>query len=494
MKRRTSLHALIQAMSRAEKRYFTLDARKSGRNDSRYLQLFKAINNQESYDEEVLKTKFGKKLTDDKRRLYEAILRAMRDYRSQRSKTAKIKELLLDAKFLYERKLYDQVQVRLDEASQMADSLQDHLAILEINREQRRLLNTQIKNQDTDTLGDLINQSTSSLGLLNTEFEHLDAFDQLIREVQHARKANISIATSLDKRQKSLLFENEPPKSVRAQLRRFQSRAIFAQLNGDAKKMYENFRFAVDCWNNNPAIKQEEYGRYLNDAFNLLHATFTYQDAISLAPKLLDELSLENPYNPHDKSNLFQRTAAVRLFYAINYDNRRPAKEIMPPILEELKKTDLHPNSKMAILFNGAILYFIQGAANECENCLDEIINLKNNEVRKDITTSSRVLKLLCQIDQDMPVEVMESILRSELRYFNNTDQDRLTSFSSWLLKNIRKYLNLPSSDQSSFLESLQQKIQENWQGLPNELDELITKWISAKYSNRPLLDLMQTK
>ena len=140
MRSKDHLFYLIKSLSKTEKRYFTLDAQKSGRKESRYLELFKVINEQEIYEEETLKKQFGSKLGDDKARLYEAILRAMRDYQSKKSYKTRIKELLTDAKILFERKLYEQSENRLDEAKSLALELQDHLAILEINLRQRQLI------------------------------------------------------------------------------------------------------------------------------------------------------------------------------------------------------------------------------------------------------------------------------------------------------------------------------------------------------------------
>ena len=140
MRAKDHLYHLIKSLSKSEKRYFTIEAQKSGRKHSRYLELFRFIDKQDSYNEQAVKEKFGKQLRDDKGRLYEAILRAMRDYQSRKSYKTRIKELLTDAKILFERKLYEQCENRLQEAKTLALELQDHLAVLEINLRQRQLL------------------------------------------------------------------------------------------------------------------------------------------------------------------------------------------------------------------------------------------------------------------------------------------------------------------------------------------------------------------
>ena len=89
---KTDLYQLIKAMSKTEKRYFSIDAKKSGKDSARYLKLFQVINEMEEWDNEKLKRRFKQNLSADKKYLYEAILRSMRDYRSTKSKAAQVKE------------------------------------------------------------------------------------------------------------------------------------------------------------------------------------------------------------------------------------------------------------------------------------------------------------------------------------------------------------------------------------------------------------------
>ncbi|PHI21763.1 hypothetical protein CEQ90_00305 [Lewinellaceae bacterium SD302] len=497
MKKKSDLHALIQAMSRAEKRYFTLDARKGGRSQSRYLQLFQAINKQEIYDEKVLKATFGNKLNDDKSRLYEAILRSMRDYRSQRSRTARIKELLLDANFLYERQLYAQTEVRLLEAERIARELYDQPSLLEINRELRRLLNSKLDREEDHELSDLISDSRQSLGLLDEEFNYLNLFDRLIRTRKQVRQNKDSSAKTnnpVEDIERVDLLKSEPPVSVRARLRYYQSQAIYQQLLGNQLEVYNNFKAAVACWEEHPALKKEEFNRYLNDAFNLLFAIFNYPPVTKEARSLLDRLANESPKNIHDEAMLFQQVTTYRLFYAINYDVKTPADEILIPVEERLTKIELHPIYKMNIRFNAAILYFIQGAAERCEEWLDPIISQKDNTLLPDVNRSARLLRLLTLLDQGMEGDFIEAMLRSEQRQFNKLDKDRLTEFGLWLIKQLKHFNNEYGKGRKQVLSLAKEIMLRDWQNLPLELDQLIEKWLTARISGTSVLDLMQAE
>ena len=65
MRGKDHLFHLIHSLSKSEKRYFTLDARKSGKTNSRYLELFQLINKQKTFDDTPLKKKFKTRLGED---------------------------------------------------------------------------------------------------------------------------------------------------------------------------------------------------------------------------------------------------------------------------------------------------------------------------------------------------------------------------------------------------------------------------------------------
>ena len=134
------LFQLIKAMSKTEKRYFKLDAQKSGEKRSKQVQLFDAINKMDTYVEKKLaKKSFVKHLAVEKNSLYSKILRSMRSYRSDRSIYAQIKEMILDANNLLAIGLTDQSSKLLKKAKKNAYEVNYYLAILEINKKERHI-------------------------------------------------------------------------------------------------------------------------------------------------------------------------------------------------------------------------------------------------------------------------------------------------------------------------------------------------------------------
>ena len=353
MRGKADLYKLIQAMSRSEKRYFTLDAQKSGKKGKKYLDLFQAINAMDDYDEGKLKKKFPRNLSSDKAYLYEAILRSMRDYRSSKSRAAQIKEKLLDFKYLYELGLYDQCEERLKEAKELAEELGNELAMLEINREERRLVkDTSKKNKKAkEKLLELIEAKNKTLKAVYYEFKYLDIYDQLLMDaVRYFNFKDEEQKEQLKKSYYSKLFNHEsnPALSIHAALRYYQSKAIYAQLMGDFSGVFENYTRVLAWWDDNPKFKEEEFYRYILDASNLLHACYSNNKQNNFLT-LLQKLEKENPSNIHDQVVLFGKTASYRLVYYINSGDFKDLDTFVKRIEEGLEKYNLKVANKMTL-------------------------------------------------------------------------------------------------------------------------------------------------
>ena len=119
------LFQLIHALSKSEKRYFNKFA-SMNRTESNLLRLFEAICKQKSYDEAAIKKKFtGEKfvvqLFVTKKHLYDAILKSMRLYNSERSVRYRLQAMLQDIQYLYEKQLFEACNELIAKAQQIAE-------------------------------------------------------------------------------------------------------------------------------------------------------------------------------------------------------------------------------------------------------------------------------------------------------------------------------------------------------------------------------------
>lgn len=496
MKRRTDLYDLIRAMSKSEKRYFTIDAQKSGRKGSRYLELFQAINDMEEEDEKILRKQFGRNLSTDKNYLYEAILRSMRDYRSANSMAARIREMLLDAKYLYERGLYDQCGERLESAKELARQLDDNGVLLEIIRDERRLiLERRIKQTDL-SLEELAAESEVLLRRITEENLLLTTYESLGNMVmRNLGLSNEEEIKKLKHRFLSVLTEISPEKiSAAAQRRYYQCWAFYSQLVGNYDDVFQYYEKVIDWWDRHPMNKEEEFHRYIVDVSNYLHG-YGSKGQYQYFPKLIESLENSKPRYLHDKSLVFQKLSIYRLMYFINTGENKGIDILLRSIEKGLSTFYINERSQFVLLFNTATLLFIQEDFSGCQQWCEKIFSKKKVTARIDIQRASRLLYLISEYEID-ELDGTEKALRSINRYFHQqgTDSEGKNEFEELVMGTIQKLIFAPLLEEKAIFQQFITNIRQYTatHKVPLGLDELFLIWANGKLKKRQMFQLIK--
>lgn len=494
MKGKEDLYFLIRAMTPSEKRYFTLDAQKSGRKASRYLELFHLINGMEQYDEEVLKRRFPRSLPFDKGYLYDAILRAMRDYRSSKSRSAQIKERLLDARYLFERSLYSQCEVRLEEARQLAEELEDHLVLLELNKEFRRLVLGTKQPGFEERLQELAAEEQILLEAIREELQYLKVYESLAaqaikRFVLRGREEKARFRKELPE---DVLRSGTPPKTSLARLRYYQSLALYHQLIGEFEEVITGFSEVVDWWDRHPVYKEEEFYRYLMDFSNLLHA-YAANGQLQLLRQLLVQLESTQPDTETARRILFQRVSIYRLITYINLGIKEGVDELVDEIADGLDKFNIQAATRSALLSNVAFLMFIRGRFGDCLVWCGRLIGDRKNKYRQDIRTAIYLLQLVAAFELD-DLQLLEGVYRSTYRYMKKNNRLEKDFFEKRMLDYIRRLMTEPPDTWREIWENLQAYLkgvhQDDSIKVSHGMDELLLLWVASKLARKPIFEM----
>ncbi len=467
MRSKEDLFQLVQSMSKSEKRYFVLDAKKSGRSASRYLSLFDAMNSMEDYDEDKLKRQFPKNLSSDKAYLYEAILRSMRDYRSKNSKAAQVKERLMDARYLYERGLYEQSTGRIMEAKAMASELQDQFTLLEINKEEQISLFDRRAKVQLEHIEKLNQERKQTLKAINEELTYLDLYYRLLLEVfQEFNLKDLHSIEALKQRLPvELLEERNRPTSPQAVRRFYQCNATYYNLLGETVKVFHNFLNIVKWWEEYPALKEEEFHRYIIDISNLVNTGYENKEFHPIAQEWLDRLKREKSSGSHHNQRIiFFKLSISNLLHLLNQNDFENARKMLPEIIEGVNKF----GSRKSIVLTGniAIVYFL---VEDYENCIywaDHIIKNLKNSGREDIQRIVRLYKLISHFELD-EVEQVELEVRATQRYFKSHGLPKDRFENVLLNEHFRKIFNAPLNEVKPALVELKEFLE----GIKNQPD-----------------------
>ncbi len=492
MKRKSDLYHLINAMSKSEKRYFTVDVQKSNKKGSRYLELFHTITAMEPYDEKALKKKFGAKLPHDKRYLYDAILRSMRDYRSTNSYAAQIREMILDARYLFERELYDQCATRLNNAKLLAVELDEQTALLEIIKEERRLVLDVRKPGFDEKLEKLGIEAGQVIEKINEELTYQSLYETLITDVVKYQE----LKKEEDKEKLKMKFEGTlstpPPRSNRALRRYFQSIALYNQLLGNQEAVFDNYSEVVDWWENNPKYKEEEFYRYIVDTSNLLHA-YSSNGKFDLLPALLRKMEQYAPKKLHDKAVVFQKKAIYQLMYHLNTGDITGVSYLINQIDKGLTQFTLKTESRLVIMFNIAALLFIMEDMETCNYWCEKIFKKEKTSTRLDIQRAASILFMFTELDSDDP-ERTEKSLRAVRRALKKIGITSRNEFEIEVLYHVNALNNAPLSEWKDTLEhfkSYLNGIKKAGRKIPLGTNELLSYWVNAKQQRKSIKQLL---
>jgi hypothetical protein len=137
------LHVLIKSLSETDKKFFRHYAALQT-NETKYLQLFNAIEAMDVYDEQKIKTHFSgeafvKQLSVAKNYLNEVILRTFRLTAEKESPEIALQLLMLDIRFLMSKKCFIQLKKTMKRAKKLAEEQENFLVLLNIFSLQRHL-------------------------------------------------------------------------------------------------------------------------------------------------------------------------------------------------------------------------------------------------------------------------------------------------------------------------------------------------------------------
>jgi hypothetical protein len=447
----------------------------------------------ETYDEVALKKDF-KHLAVDKSYLYDSILRSMRDYHSKRSRAAQIKEKLMDAKYLYERELYDLCELALQEAKAMATDLGDHLSLLEINKQLRKVVKTTKKGIAEGKLTDLQEETrTISSGLLE-EFRTLDLDDNLFAKtlfsggLQEEEKKHFSgqLARLEQKRVKG--FD-----SMLAEHRFHRAKGFYNLIIQNNENYFDAYSQVMNWWDEHPIYKDEEFYNYVIDVSNFLLACFR-RERFDLFTNLLDRLESEEPSSIHHQKILFQRLSQFKLLYKINLGIIDDASKVVQSIEEGLSKFSINPSTEKVLLMNTAILLFIAESYEECINWSNLLIKNKS-QVRLDSNRGIYFIKMIASYEID-DFDSLESTHRSAGRFLNKTTEKYLSYYLQFLAQ-LKKVVDSPISEVNAQLVQLKTYINQMRSDIEGRvplggIDEMTICWIDSKLERKTIAEIVR--
>jgi hypothetical protein len=441
MKVSDDLFRLIHSLDQSEKRYFKIFASMhiKGHENNNYVRLFDAmekLNSPNGYNEDIVKEQFKnenfiRQFHVAKNYLYNAILKSLRLYNSEKDKVSELRDILRDVQILYDKSLFVQCEKLLAKAKKIALKYERYTELIEIFDWEKTFAKiNSYSNINEDALKNIYKEQTHAI----KNIQNINDYWLLSIRVFFLRK-KYGVIRNKKEFEKFNEIINHPLISSENKASTFRSKIFFHNIKGlihltnnDYKNLLKSCKSFVDLQESNPAsMKLENYKNYIAALNNLLLVQIElnkYDDAL----KTISKLKNLQPNSLSMQARIFVTSFDTELNLYLKNCEFTKGTGLVKQIEEGLNlyRGKISKESEVLFYYNIAYLLFIVKDFNNALKWINRIINDKNLNIREDIQCYSRILNLFIHYEL-RNFELIEYSIKSTQRYLSSKHNlDRL--------------------------------------------------------------------
>lgn len=452
------LFRLVHSLTKSEKRQFKIygnrlnDGAKQGK---KFLLLFDGIDKQKIYDEHQLLKKITDlqktQLPNLKNHLYQQILKCLRISSNNFPLDMHLTEMLDHAKILYHKCLYKDALKLIDKAKKIASTSDNSFLLLEFLELEKLALQQGMKENIELRVNEIVNEIESTAKAI----QHINIFSNLSLQLNAMYQKMGFIRNSEDLKNIQKFFKNSLPHynekdlSFQEKLYLFYSFTGYYFFTQDFESGLKTAQKWVKLFEDKPemiSIKTEMYIKALNSLLVAQNKLYRYHDFMEthrnlVAIKRNKSIRLTENIN----LSLFRTIYIHEINRHFMLGEFRSGIKIVSKFSNELNnflpKLDKH--SVLILYYKIACLYFGSGNFKASIKWLNLIINDSDTELREDLHSFARILRLICYYELN-DEEMMEHNIRSTYRFLKKKRsfikyQELITGFLKGLHKNYSK-------------------------------------------------------
>jgi len=400
------LFLLIKSLSRSEKRYFKIYAKRHVLGEeNNYILLFDILVKMEEYNEEkLLESLDGHRMTKRievaKTYLYKLIIKAMRAYRSGKTIEVQLSEMLETIDFLFEKKLYPQAYAQLKKAKKMAADFEKLTLLPELLHWEERLMAAEFfsKNRlkDLQELKDKQQKVLHDLLTIN-EFWQLDAtlYFKYHREGIAQDQKEWKVLEQLLAHPILKMPETDLP--FQAKRLKLKTYSTWYFLKRDFEKCYPIVNDLVMLLEEKPAMLKKEPLEYIQSLNNLLNMTQVLgkSDESKFLLAKLESLLKKDVYKKMEQVQL--RLFESFYYHQMNLHRQQKTYKDGLRYLKDIEKGmqqfsgKMNPVGQLMICFHVFQLCYGAQQWNDALDWLDRILQKKNTLIHQEIILISQL-------------------------------------------------------------------------------------------------------
>jgi hypothetical protein len=392
------LYKLIKSLTKTEKRYFSKFAEKHVIGDqNNYYKLFKVIDNQSIYDENLVKDELKKKgvmahFTVLKFQLTERILEALHGFYQKNSIAESIKRELNFCRILIHKNLVEVGDKRLKKIHNTI-KIYDFVEFLpELFAIKREIIAKQFyKNTDEYDLESIYEAMESMIEQLQNwnQYEHLNALVQK-NHYQKVRPTDLDFETL---NQNEWLNNAEKPMTFRSKMSRLSALATLNFMQGRTAMAYQFNQEFIALLEESKKMTDLYANRYVSALSNILIDSLVLgkYDALQNDIQKLREITQNKTFQkqiPNLEMRVFRQTYLLEMNWAISTNQFSKGIKLIPTIQEGLKT-----HKKTIGLHNEITFYYLFAYCNFREKHFSNALTFVNEILSRKAKVVTEIIE-----------------------------------------------------------------------------------------------------
>lgn len=497
---------LIKSLSKSEKRHFKVYSSKHVLGDgNKYVELFDLIDAQKEYNEKELKS--FKHLAALKKRLYEAVLKSLIVYHSEKSVYAKIKNQLRVVKIVFDKGLYAHALRIIEKTKKLTQKHDDFLSYVELLLWETNVMRSMGYKGTTEEkmnaiyreIYDSLNkyQNAKKYRLLANLFSMRVMKYGVIRKISDLKKFQSIMNHSLMKSDSKALSDE-----AKNYYHFCQGSYYFLQSDFQTASSYINK--ALQIYEKNPQLRNEDLKQYLGSLQNKVICLFylkKYTDVLSLAEKIKEEfvISSKETVSENLRTRAFYFTGCVTLLVYSKQGEFEKGMITLTKWQQDIHNYHIQPLDKeyeWLYYFAANKVCFGSGKFSEANRFLNKIIQETEGDLRHDLHCIARIISLVVHYEMGNH-DLLQYMVKWTYRYL--LKRNRLYKFETIVLDFISKTLRKIDTKEKkkdafvSLKNQLIKLIQNPFEQKPLEDFEFI-EWLESKIENKPFAEIVKRK
>lgn len=495
------LFKLIKSMTGSEKRYFKLFIKRDM--DSKYVQLFDAIEAQEEFDEdELIQIVYDgeqvqtRKYSELKAYLYDLIIKSLQQYDEKNAIDYQLKNTLMSVRSLYRRSLFTDCHYLLKRARKTALKYERFSSLLEILDWQKQIAYAMA---DIDFIDQHLNELKEEETACLAQIANLKLFQALFYELyvlvsQNTLRSEKQAVRVKQLAQHSLLQEEGCALSHTAKVLYYRIHALLSYYHRDTQHFYTYSRDLILLLESNPALLREDGSHYIAGLSNAA-VSCGYLKKHNELRAYLEKLRKVKPNTVDDKLKIHRQYYSNYFSLCIRTGAFEEGLSVLNRHLKEIKKLDQRLFERNSFYFQYFYIYFGVGDYDKALEYLNQWLDLPRSVEQQDLQILARLLNLIIHYEMDNHL-LLDSLIRSTQRFLQKRRHFR--SFEQLLINCIRQANRLPGKGERK---QLFEKANENLAALSLTAREQsmlrffdFAAWIVAKKDNLTFSEVIQRK